>query len=60
MDRIKRREFKGSWFMFLFLCLTGLGLPFALLYLIEGTIEIEYEVSDAEEFLQFHYGKPAR
>ena len=57
MDRIKRREFKGYWVVFVILCLTGIGIPVAILYLIENMIEIEYEVTDAEEFLEHHYKK---
>jgi len=57
MDKIKRRQFKGSWIWFTLLCLTPFGIPFAILYLIESTLEIEYEIEDAEEFLQHHYDK---
>jgi hypothetical protein len=52
MDKIKRREFKGSKVLFILLALTVLGIPMAILYLIENTIEIEYEVSDADEVLR--------
>jgi hypothetical protein len=57
MDKIKRRKFRGNWILFIFLCLTLIGIPIAILYLIENTIEVEYEVDDAEEFLQHHYDK---
>jgi hypothetical protein len=48
MDTIRRREFHGSWLWFAVLCLTGVGLPFAVLYLIEHTVEIETQVKDGE------------
>ena len=57
MDKITRREFKGNWLCVLLLCLTGIGIPVAVLYVIENTIDIEYEVDDAEAFLQNHFGK---
>jgi|TARA_R110001592_G_scaffold246590_4_gene508488 hypothetical protein len=57
MDKIKCREFRGNAFWFWILCLSGIGIPLAILYLIESTIEIEYEVSDAEALLQQHFGK---
>ncbi len=55
MDRIKRRQFTGNWFWMYFLCLTIIGIPAAVLYLIESTIEVEYEVDDAEAFLEHHF-----
>lgn len=51
MDKIVRREFTGSWLLFWALCLTGLGLPFALLYLLGRTVEIHTELKDAESAL---------
>jgi len=57
MDRIKRRQFVGNYLIFLILCLTGVLIPIAILYLINCTIEIEYEVSDAEEFMEYHVSK---
>ena len=57
MDRIARREFKGSPMLFCLLCLTIVGIPRAVLYLIQGTIEIQYEVEDAEAFLRHHFGR---
>lgn len=41
----------GNWFLFWGLCLSGVGIPLAILYLIEWTVEIEYEISNAEDFL---------
>jgi hypothetical protein len=48
MDTIRRREFHGSWLWFAVLCLTGVGIPFAVIYLIENTVEIETQVKDGE------------
>jgi hypothetical protein len=49
MDKIVRREFTGSWTMFTILSLTGIGIPFAVLYLIDNIAEIHTEVKDGEE-----------
>ena len=49
MDKIVRREFTGSWTIFAILALTGIGVPFALLYLVDNTVEIHSRVEDAEE-----------
>jgi hypothetical protein len=58
MSKIIRHEFMGSRALFWLLCVTGVGLPLAILYLVEGTIHIESEVADAEEFVaQFRAGK---
>ena len=40
MSKIIRNEFMGNWYVFWLLCLTGIGLPLALLYLLDGTIRI--------------------
>jgi hypothetical protein len=52
MDKIVRREFTGSWLLFWALCLSGIGLPFALLYLLDRTVEIHSEFKDAESALE--------
>jgi hypothetical protein len=51
MDKIVRREFTGSWLLFWALCLSGIGLPLALLYLLARTVEIHTEFKDAESAL---------
>lgn len=48
MDKIVRREFTGSWLLFWVLCLTGIGLPLALLYLLNRTVEVHTEFKEAE------------
>ncbi len=58
MPKIIRYEFMGSWFRFWVLCLTVVGIPFAILYLINGTLRIEHELEDPECFVeQFRSGK---
>lgn len=52
VDRIRRRHFEGSWLIFWLMCVTGIGIPFAILYLVDSTIEIEYPIEDAEAFLE--------
>jgi hypothetical protein len=48
METIRRREFSGSWIWFAIMFLSGFGIPFAVLYLIENTVEIETHVPNAE------------
>ncbi len=58
MSRIVRYQFMGSWFLFWLLCITGVGIPFAVLYLLNGTIRLESEVDDPEEFVhEYRAGK---
>lgn len=58
MDKIVRREFTGSWTIFAILCLIGIGLPFAVLYLIDNTVEIHTEVKDGEKaFAEIQAGR---
>jgi len=52
MDKIVRREFRGNWLLFWVLCLTGVGLPLALLYLINGMVEVHSECEDAEAAIE--------
>jgi hypothetical protein len=48
MATISRYEFMGNWLYFWFLCITVIGIPLALLYLINGTIRVAQEVDDGE------------
>ena len=48
MATISRYEFMGSWLYFWFLCVTGVGIPVAILYLVNGTIRVDEHVEDAE------------
>ena len=58
MSRIVRHEFMGSWLMFWLLAISIIGLPLAVLYLIDGTVRIESDVEDAEAFVSaFRAGK---
>jgi hypothetical protein len=48
----------GSWIWFWLICITVIGLPFAALYLLNGTIRIDSEVQDPEAFVvQYRSGK---
>jgi hypothetical protein len=51
MGKIVRREFVGSPLLFFLLCLLGITLPFAVIYLLEATVTIEDEMEDPEEFM---------
>ncbi len=50
-NRIVRYEFMGSPLIFTLLCLTGLLIPFAVIYLVNGTLRIEHEMNDPEAFV---------
>jgi hypothetical protein len=48
----------GSWPLFWLLCITGIGIPFAVLYLLNGTLRIDNEMADPEQFVSnFRAGK---
>jgi hypothetical protein len=51
MGKIVRREFVGSRLVFFLLCLFGITLPFAIIYLLEATVTIEDEMEDPEKFM---------
>ena len=51
MSRIVHYQFMGSWLVFGLLFLTGIGLPFAILYLLEGIVRTDTEVPNPEEFV---------
>ncbi|HEX5136745.1 MAG TPA: hypothetical protein VFY93_07230 [Planctomycetota bacterium] len=51
MGKIVRREFVGSRPLFVLLCLLGITIPFAVIYLLEATVTIEDEVEDPEKFM---------
>ncbi len=51
MSKIVRHEFMGSWLLFWLQCVTIILIPFAILYLLNGTLRIEDEIADPEEFV---------
>ena len=58
MSKVVRYQFMGSGLLFWLLCITGLGIPLALLYLLYGTVRIDSEMSDPEQFVEeFRMGK---
>jgi hypothetical protein len=58
MAKIVRYRFLGSYYWFWLLCVTVVGIPEAILYLMHGTIRIEEELDDPERFIeQFRAGK---
>jgi len=52
MSKLVRHEFMGSWLLFWILCLSGFGIPFAILYLVNSTLTLETDVDDAESFVE--------
>jgi hypothetical protein len=58
MSKIVRYEFMGSWLLFWLQCVTIIGIPLAILYLLNGTLRIEDETADPENFVSaFRAGK---
>ncbi len=58
MSKIVRYEFMGSTVLFWLLCITGILIPVAIVYLVNGTLRIEHDVDDPEEFVeQYRSGK---
>jgi hypothetical protein len=51
MAKIVRYEFLGNWGLFTLLFISGIGIPVAILILINGTVRIEEEMDSAEEFV---------
>ena len=51
MSKIVRYEFLGSWVIFSLLFLSGVGLPAAILYLMNGLVSIETHMEDPEKFI---------
>ena len=51
MATVSRYEFMGSWILFWILCITGVGIPAAILYLVNGTIRIEEQVENVDQML---------
>ena len=52
MGKIIRYQFLGSDVFFWFLCMTGLGIPIAVLYLMSSTVAIEEDVPNPTDFVE--------
>ena len=52
MSKIVRYEFMGSWLWFWLLCISIIGIPLAVLYLVNGTVRIEDELDEPELVLE--------
>lgn len=52
MSKIVRYEFMGNYLVFWLLFFSGVLMPFAILYLINGTVRIETEIDDPESFIE--------
>ena len=58
MSKVVRYEFFGSWIVFWFMFVTGVGIPVAVLYLLTRTLSVETEMKDPERFVaDFRAGK---
>ncbi|MBI4584010.1 MAG: hypothetical protein HY717_08305 [Planctomycetes bacterium] len=52
MSKIIRNEFLGEKWVFFLLCITVVGIPWAILYLRDSTIKVEEEMPDPTAFLE--------
>ncbi len=52
MSKIVRHVFVGNAFLFWLLFISGIGMPFAILYLMQRTVRIEEDIQDPQRFVQ--------
>lgn len=52
MSKIVRYEFVGNWFWFWLTCISIIGIPFAILYFMNGLLRLDSEMKDPEAFLR--------
>ena len=52
MGKIIRYQFLGSQLVFWFLCITVVGIPVAIVYLIGSTVAVEEDLPNPTEFLE--------
>lgn len=55
MSKIVRYRFMGSWWRFWLLCVSVIGLPLAVLYLLTGTIRMDTDVDNPEQLAEDLY-----
>jgi hypothetical protein len=55
MSKIVRYRFMGSWWWFWALCVSVIGLPLAVLYLLTGTIRMDTDVDNPEQIAEDLY-----
>jgi hypothetical protein len=51
MSKVVRYEFFGNWLVFWLWCVTVIGIPVAVLYLISRTLRVDTELDNPEEFV---------
>ena len=57
MGKLIRREFLGNRFILWLLWISGIGIPLAIVYLLEGTVTIEEAMESPNEFVENLRGK---
>ena len=57
MGKFIRREFLGNRFILWLLCMSVVGIPIAIVYLLECTVTIEESMEAPNEFLEKLRGK---
>jgi hypothetical protein len=60
MAKITRYVCVGNYWIFTLMCLTIVGIPGAILYLVNTTMAIEDEVEDPDEYVEFVRGSRRR
>jgi hypothetical protein len=46
VHKVTKLEFRGSGLLVLFLMITTIGIPWAIIHLINNTVAIEFQVDD--------------
>ena len=57
MSKIIRREFLGSWILFLGLCVSIVGIPTAILYYKQSMVVVQEELEEPSAFLETYRAK---
>jgi hypothetical protein len=52
MGQIVRYEFLGSFPLFFVLCITGIGVPLAVVYLLQNTVGVVETLDDPARFVR--------
>jgi hypothetical protein len=52
MSKIVRYEFVGSWLWFWLMSISVIGIPFAILYFVNGLLRLDSEMPDPEGFVR--------
>lgn len=60
MGKVIRREFLGSRVLVTLLCLSLVGIPMAIIYVLEAMVKIEEDVQEPSEFTAWYRARKSR